>query len=507
MEGVPTGEGLTASERYLARLCRKSFLRFWSWPNLFRDQRAAAKTEGKELCDLVVVFGRHIFLFSDKYCAYPSTANVKLDWSRWFRRAVWEGAHQIWGAERWLREHPNRVFCDRACTSLLPIRLPLPSDAVFHRVVVAHGAGDRCRQAFGGTGSLMINLDIIGKKHFEPFHAVEPFTVGILDPERGVVHVMDDFTLDAALTTIDTVSDLADYFEAKEQLFTSGRRVWAAGEEELLAPYLKDIDASGRHTFAIPDDVNAVGFQEGAWEDFQRRPERLAQVEANEVSYAWDRLIDKFTKHILEGTQEFASEHAPADMEIALRFMAAENRTERRALSRGLLAAMKRGREHDRFTRVVLIDTSIPGRNRDRERAAYIFLSLKRPPDRSPEEYRLARRKFLMAHLMVLRGQNPAAKHIVGIATGPLPEPGSGEDWYGEDLAYLDGTGWDETLQAEAEGLGRDLNILTNVRMHRFTDHEYPRPSNVNYAKGRHRNALCACGSGKKVKRCCEPAG
>src|SRR5437867_3400742 len=89
-------EGLTASERYLARLCRQSFLRLWSWPNLFRDQRAGPQAQGKEVCDLLVVFDRHVFLFSDKYCAFPATGNVQTDWSRWFRRAVWEGAKQIW---------------------------------------------------------------------------------------------------------------------------------------------------------------------------------------------------------------------------------------------------------------------------------------------------------------------------------------------------------------------------------------------------------------------------
>jgi hypothetical protein len=31
-------EGTTASERYLAKLCQKSFLSLWSYPNVFRDQ-------------------------------------------------------------------------------------------------------------------------------------------------------------------------------------------------------------------------------------------------------------------------------------------------------------------------------------------------------------------------------------------------------------------------------------------------------------------------------------
>ena len=57
-------EGLTASEALLAELCSRSFLQLWTYPNLF-------KKPGKELIDLMVVFGNDILLFSDKSCAFP----------------------------------------------------------------------------------------------------------------------------------------------------------------------------------------------------------------------------------------------------------------------------------------------------------------------------------------------------------------------------------------------------------------------------------------------------
>ena len=47
----------TSSERYLTRLCRRSFLRLWSWPNIYRDQHWGGSALGKEVCDLLVVFG------------------------------------------------------------------------------------------------------------------------------------------------------------------------------------------------------------------------------------------------------------------------------------------------------------------------------------------------------------------------------------------------------------------------------------------------------------------
>lgn len=95
---APTkSEGSTPSERLLARLCEQTFLGFWSYANTFRDQGGP-----KELCDLTVVCDNHILLFSDKSCAFPDTGNVKLDWSRWFRKTISESAKQLVGAERWL---------------------------------------------------------------------------------------------------------------------------------------------------------------------------------------------------------------------------------------------------------------------------------------------------------------------------------------------------------------------------------------------------------------------
>jgi predicted RNase H-like HicB family nuclease len=81
-------QGVTPAERYLQRLCERCFLSLWSYPSVFRDQKTGAKGDGKELSDLLVVFGDDILIFSDKSCAFPQTGDVHLDWSRWFRVGV-----------------------------------------------------------------------------------------------------------------------------------------------------------------------------------------------------------------------------------------------------------------------------------------------------------------------------------------------------------------------------------------------------------------------------------
>lgn len=72
------GEGVTAAERYLARLCKRSFLSLWSYPAVFRDQgRPGGKGDGKEVCDLLVVFENNVIIFSDKDCEFRGTGDLE----------------------------------------------------------------------------------------------------------------------------------------------------------------------------------------------------------------------------------------------------------------------------------------------------------------------------------------------------------------------------------------------------------------------------------------------
>jgi hypothetical protein len=157
-------DGSTGSERALAKLARGTFLSLWSYPNVVRDEpQRNGGVVGKEIADLLVVFEDDVILFSDKDCVFPSTGNLDVDWSRWYRNAVEKSAKQLWGAERHIREHPTRVFIDSKCKIQLPIELPERTRMRVHLVVVAHGASPRCSATLGGSGSLMIIPEIVGR--------------------------------------------------------------------------------------------------------------------------------------------------------------------------------------------------------------------------------------------------------------------------------------------------------------------------------------------------------
>ncbi len=284
------------------------------------------------------MFGDDVIVFSDKDCAFPDSGDPVLDWRRWFKRAVWKAAEQAWGAERWIRTHPDRLYLDPDCTEPFPLDLPPPDRARFHHVVVAHNAVEPCRRYYGGgSGSFIINNQVVGDDHYaDPGLAAGPFVVGDLDPRKGFVHVFEDASLNVLLSTLDTVADFTAYLRKKEHALRSGLSVMVPGEEELLARYLANLDADGDHGFDVPDNFTGFSMDEGRWARFSRSPERHAQREADRVSYVWDTLIERFNGHIIGGRYYHATDPTPRVRERIIRFLAAESRFRRRFLGRSI---------------------------------------------------------------------------------------------------------------------------------------------------------------------------
>ena len=450
---VRRGEGVTPAERYLKGLADRTFLSLWSYPGLYR-------AAGEELCDLLVVFEDDIIIFSDKNCKFPDTGNLRHDWDRWFRRAVAASVRQVVGAERWIRTHPHRIYLDRKAQIAFPIEIPDPGSTRFHLVVVAHGVEARCMKEFGGgcSGSLIIESDRVGIENH-----TQPFVIGDLNPGGSFVHFLSDTSLSIVLSTVDTISDLTAYLRKKEALLRSRQRVWAAGEEDLLAVYAKRIDADGQHGFDLPADVDAIALQEGQWDNYQRNPQRLAKLEADRISYAWDSLIEVFNKHALNGTQFNAWPPGIRATEKVNRMMAREPRLRRRILARTLLEILESTPAEIRRLRV--IQPSRPGD------PYFVFLLFPVWKDKSYQDNRLARQAFLEACCGVVKLVYPDALDIVGIAT----ESGRGNEG-SEDAMYLDAREWTEEMNAQARRDQIDLQILTRGRvLDGGTEQEYPK--------------------------------
>lgn len=240
----------------------------------------------------------------------------------------------MFGAERWIRQHPDRLFLDKSCRQPFPLEMPDPDRVQFHRVVVAHGVADRCRMAIGGSGSLRIVPDIVGGQHCSPADAnYQPFAVGQIDPARGFVHVLDDASLEKVMAEIDTVSDFVTYLTDKERLIRDGRLAGAEGEEDLLALYLYPVEGKDENAFSIPALHMPITAEPGLWNEFERDTHRVARKRANDPSYLWDHLIELMSEQALAGTLRSTPPSGIPGTAACLQMLARERRTRRRLLS------------------------------------------------------------------------------------------------------------------------------------------------------------------------------
>ncbi len=309
---------------------------------------------------------------------------------------------QLYGAERWIRTHPDRLFIDPKCKHPFPIDLPDMAKAKFHRILVAHGASERCIQELGGSGSLLIDSSTVGKDHLaEIENGGMPFSVGQINSKRGYVHIFDDTTLNLVLTTLDTISDFTAYLEKKELLLGRGINIVAAGEEELLAYYLKDLNPEGEHDFVIEPNIDGIFIDAGFWDNFIKSPERLSQIEANRISYSWDALIEKFNYHIMNDSQYISDPLGARNQELTVRFLAREPRTRRRMLAASLIELIEKSPKSYKATRVMA-----PSKKGD---PYFVFLLVPHLDGIPSQEYREVRAKFLEAHCMVTKLTFPDA--------------------------------------------------------------------------------------------------
>ncbi len=499
-EAVIKGTGLTESEQHLAALAKRTFLDLWSFPNLF-------KAPGQELCDLLVVCGDEVLIFSDKAISWPSTADVATAWKRWYRKAIEKSAAQVRGAARWLAGESNRVFLDSACTKPFPLGLPANDRRRVHGIVVARGSAAACKAHFGrGSGSLRIRSELTGQDHTDSdADLFAPFAIGDVSPEGPFVHVLDDNTLEILLSELDTISDFTAYLERKVGLLRSGASVFADGEEDMLAEYLRATNADDRHDFVKGDgsewkNGDVAVFERGIYATLKDDPRYLLRKEADRNSYVWDELVQSFSEHLLKGTTvpEQGGTYELSEAERALRLMALENRVMRRGLGEAFLGAARHSGEAPRFIRA-----SLP-LEKDARDTGFFFLFLAVPthlPDITYDRYREVRRDIMKAYGLSLLERNRHLKRLVGIAMEP-PAAGGGSS---EDLGLIEVDTWTPGLLADVQLVRQHYGIMQEGRYQERHVHfeEYPiaelprsRPKRLNHKQRRLFSAM-----GKPRKR------
>ncbi|WGL84231.1 hypothetical protein [Enterobacter cloacae] len=446
------------SEKYLSKLCERTFLSLWSYPNVYTDEgKKTASGDGKELCDLLVVFENHVIIFSDKDISFKDSGDLKVDWGRWVKRAVIKSAVQLYGAESSLKERPGRLFLDAKCNVPFPIKVPKCDEIIVHRIAVAKNASKKFQEHSGGSGSLIICPRIVGNQHFDT-----PFMIGQPIADKPYVHVFDDIALDIILSELDTIADFIDYLSKKEEFIASGGLNSAAGEEELLAWYYINAKDGREPGFYIEKGVSAL-IVEGAYESLKNLPQFIRGKELNSNSYFWDACIENFAKHMLSGTILSEGDFSFDEMTRGLRIMASETRFSRRILSNAIIEKVTSIPHGQRGVRVLVSPS-----NSDN---GYVWLVVPVPECcTSYDDYRKYRKDTLSVYCASAKLLFPDMKYIVGVATEPMGGNG------GEDMVFIDSTQWTEDDYERARKDRDEFKALLPDNIKRTDDHDYQFP-------------------------------
>jgi hypothetical protein len=480
--------GTTPSEQTLASLCERSFLKLWSYPNPFNE-------DGKELCDLLVVFEDQVIIYFDRDAVLPliSTKEPQVLWDRWRKKVIDKQLNTARGAARYIL-NGGQIFLDAKREIPFPLSLNLEKIKI-QKIIVAHGAKEAC---LGSSESNVFGSLAIVYSADPPIYEL-PFLIN-LDKEDPI-HVFDSHNLPILLGELDTIADFTNYLSAKVEAIRRLDMLSYCGEEDLLAHYLLNFDAEAkRHYIGTKDSsINGVAISEGEWKDFIEMPMYARTKAANKVSYLWDDIIQDTSQNTLDGTLMGSS---PLLGRSAILEMAKEPRFMRRSLSEMMRSAVVNFPETAGFSRNVTLMASVTPKK------AYVLLQLRPPEDfRIASDYRAKRQTFLEIACAAAKNKLPVLETIVGIA---IDAPKFVKE-DGEDFILMDCKDWSEETRKYYELLNKDWGFfqspsLQQREMH-ATEFIHPTPARPAQRTARPvktgRNEICPCGSGKKFKKCC----
>ncbi len=482
---IKKSEGLTFTEKILAALCEKTFLKIWAYPNLY-------KSDGKELCDVLAIFENHVFLFFDRECKKfeKSNQDILLQWARWEKEVIQKQLITADGAKRYILSYPDKIYLDQKNEVSFPILIP--KNIIVHKIIVAHGAEEACKSFSSNniSGSLAI-----GYRKTELIQDTVPFMVHM--NKEDSVHIFDSHNLEIILGDLDTVYDFTAYITAKEEAIKKYDFIYYCGEEDLLAYYYSSFDSlSNKYSIGVKDkSANGIFIGEGEWQSFIKSKPYQLRKDANKKSIFWDNLLQTTCQNTLDDTLKGNGNIFNA--ESAIHEMAKEPRFSRRSLSEAMISAINNFPEN--ISGLVRNISFMPSFY---EGVAYVFLQIRHPNIIDYDnDYRPRKQVMLEIACGAAKNKFPQLNKIIGIGID-APKFSLRN---AEDFILLDCVEWPEELRQmyEKENEGFKFFKSGTMKQQIKTIRDFPTQNNFPQNRCVARNAPCPCGSEKKYKRCC----
>ena len=287
-----------ASEEYLRALAEGSFLKLWTIPNPFRST-------GKELADLVVVFGDSVIIFSDKASTFDGN-DLALGWSRWRQRTISQGVKQLAGAVRTLTDPQSLLFLDRRATQPLPFDLAAVAKRRLYLVAVVRPDHD--------PTAAPLSWQPLTYAARGPGPSA-PFEIGPEWANGRFVHVFDGQAIELLLKHLSTAPDFLSYLSSREGVLPS-RPGLVFSEPDLFALATDTWTRGYGFNIDLPqpaqDGITYV--PKGLWLEYCEGERSIRTQKLNTSSLVIDRLIDHFHTEDMSGRNYYPGSRPTALM-------------------------------------------------------------------------------------------------------------------------------------------------------------------------------------------------
>jgi hypothetical protein len=229
---------------------------------------------------------------------------------------------------------------------------------------------------------------------------------------------MDIAGLWAVLSDLDTITDFAQYLNARKAFIRGQIGNSAANEWCMLTRYLLSFTADGD---PLPlDSVNPgqTHLSNAEWQSESTQAAFRARKESNCVSYLWDFLVGHEAEMVERQSFAFSTYSSVQDAERVVRHLALETRLNRRLLGR----AWKEACQIDAPDQSANIRTV---HHSAEDATTYVFFTLRQAGGMADGEYRQRRRHLLQNMVLASLIDIPTSKVIIGIASELGQEPDS----------------------------------------------------------------------------------
>ena len=391
--------GITKSERFVADLCQRSFLKLWTHPNPMGKK-------GKELCDCLIVCDIHIIIISVKEIEYKDTGD-ETGFQRWKKAAIIKSFSQIVGAERWLKTVKTIERKDGRRISLPPKEI-----RKYHRISVSLGSKGQVLMEWGDFGD-------------------------------GFIHLFDETSVEVVFKALDTITDFVEFLSAVEELIKSDTTIIfnGGGIEDLLPNFIMNhnkIDFSN----GLNEKLSLLILENDLWKEFEESKEYKEIKNFIKESYIWDSLIEIYVKDLLSGEMFDMHSKKVTENELVFVTMALQPRTYRAELSKAFLEFINKPE--------LKIASRVVGGYKN---TAFVFL-IGKSCDRE------ARAQELLLRCYVVQGKIRDVKTVVGIATD---RPGTSDVGYSSDFVYLYFQDCNEEMKKKASEIQEEFRYFENL--------------------------------------------